>query len=53
MVRILARLRRRPTTRTDLTGPAIQRAEQEAARRRLLDQARRRQAEHLYGRPAR
>lgn len=53
MVRLLARLRRRPATRVDLTGPAIQRAEQEAARRRLLALARQRQAEHLYDRPTR
>lgn len=53
MVRILARLRRRPTTRTDLTGPAIQRAEQDQAKARLLALARQRQAEHRYDGPAR
>lgn len=53
MGRFLARLRRQPTTRTHPTGPALQRAEQEAARRRLLDQARRRQAEYRYDGPAR
>ncbi|MEU5938627.1 hypothetical protein ABZ807_05465 [Micromonospora sp. NPDC047548] len=41
-------LTRRPTTPPPARGPAIQRAEQQAAKRRLLDLAHQRQARHLY-----
>lgn len=53
MVRILTRLRRRPTTRTGPTGPAIQYTEQQKAKNRLLALARQRQAEYRYDRPGR
>lgn len=50
-LRFLARLHRRPSPRTEALGPAIQRAEHEVARQRLLDLARRRRAAHLYDGP--
>ena len=39
---------RRPRPPTPRRGPAIQRTEQQAAKRRLLELARQRQAQHLY-----
>lgn len=41
-------LTRRPKSTPPQRGPAIQRREQLAAQRRLLEYARQRQAQHLY-----
>ena len=41
-------LTRCPKSTTPPPGPAIQRREQLAAKRRLLEYARQRQAQHLY-----
>lgn len=45
---MLRLLKRRPKTPAPRSGPDIQRAEQQAAKRRLLAFARERQAEHRY-----